>query len=785
MSIHHTRFAVKDLRRERTRWRTRQDHAAEPGVPARNENDWSGGGHLCPQEGQTGGMPERGRDQNRCFAVKDLVRTIDQLLSDNMSKAEIRMSVLDTVLRDNMSKENKFKEANAFELDEKNSTERWRAGMASVELNALEIRSVQVMDENCKFRMWVIPCAAATVIPTFDLKVWRRWEGSSGSSSENPGETDRTVVACLAECCGSRDDRLSWNLSRAKQCDAIQVDSMDPQGQDAPRSWKVKIKLKDGSLRLMNMQMAEMHRDLIAVSEVNDAGHDAFISRNQMCWNLILVLAPWNRARNLYVKCQQKRHYRNLQPGFRVHKKNYRWKKCSPKHSNAKYARNGRSYESARISSRWSLSAKVTENHETIRQLTSQLQQMQEQMNSMNDSGDFQDVESNYSVRLSHVSSQLAMIPSSLSMLSRDKRLPFDTGNHSGLQENVFWTSIFYVWFIQKSSSKNSIWRRAKKPAEGRRLFTQVKTDKIRAQVQCRHLQQGRRLRVLQDRWNCRRTTWSDSRDSNYRSCNSTHSLIHKRFWCRRFDSEIKWLHVRIFHRMLWCGSKKWRWLILWTSWNPRDQFVERIFQNFEMLDAKIASALNKIMQNSQFKKTVSLVEQKAQKEDRFLRGRQIAFMIYDYFRVIGAHDYWIALIFSLSLFMMITLRNSMNSVQDGTKFYYLCQRFHPMISWKSVQIENTWVRATQNRIGIVRHGDSSEDIDAQISKIEDDGEEKYRSETSITKLWRQARKNWNRSSGQESKGINRRWRRKRYLLPVERKRPVFERRPMQFPAWE
>ena len=124
MSIHHTRFAVKDLRRERTRWRTRQDHAAEPGVPARNENDWSGGGHLCPQEGQTGGMPERGRDQNRCFAVKDLVRTIDQLLSDNMSKAEIRMSVLDTVLRDNMSKENKFKEANAFELDEKNSTER-------------------------------------------------------------------------------------------------------------------------------------------------------------------------------------------------------------------------------------------------------------------------------------------------------------------------------------------------------------------------------------------------------------------------------------------------------------------------------------------------------------------------------------------------------------------------------------------------------------------------------------------------------------------------------------
>ena len=46
-------------------------------------------------------------------------------------------------------------------------------------------------------------------------------------------------------------------------------------------------------------------------------------------------------------------------------------------------------------------------------------------------------------------------------------------------------------------------------------------------------------------------------------------------------------------------------------------------FPNFGMLDARIASALNKIIQNSHFKKKVSLEEQKAQKEDRFLRGRQ------------------------------------------------------------------------------------------------------------------------------------------------------------------
>ena len=55
---------------------------------------------------------------------------------------------------------------------------------------------------------------------------------------------------------------------------------------------------------------------------------------------------------------------------------------------------------------------------------------------------------------------------------------------------------------------------------------------------------------------------------------------------------------------------------------------------DFEVLDAKIASALNRIIQNTHFKKKVSLEEQKAQKEDRFLRGRQIAYMICDNFRV-------------------------------------------------------------------------------------------------------------------------------------------------------
>ena len=55
---------------------------------------------------------------------------------------------------------------------------------------------------------------------------------------------------------------------------------------------------------------------------------------------------------------------------------------------------------------------------------------------------------------------------------------------------------------------------------------------------------------------------------------------------------------------------------------------------DFEVLDAKIASALNGIIHDTQFKRKVCLEEQKASKEDRFLRGRQIVYLIYEYFRV-------------------------------------------------------------------------------------------------------------------------------------------------------
>ena len=156
-------------------------------------------------------------------------------------------------------------------------------------------------------------------------------------------------------------------------------------------------------------------------------------------------------------------------------------------------------------------------------------------------------------------------------------------------------------------------------------------------------------------------------------------------------------------------------------------------FPNFEMLHVKIASALNKIIQSSQFKKKVSPEEQKAQKEDRFLRGRQIAFMIYDYFRVTCAHD----TVLDYADLFSVTLRwwhysgirykmwwsSSIVCVKHSIRWYILESLYNLRIR-ESAQLKTV--------LGIVRHGDSSKDIGSQRSEVENHGEEEYRSETSF-----------------------------------------------------
>ena len=192
-------------------------------------------------------------------------------------------------------------------------------------------------------------------------------------------------------------------------------------------------------------------------------------------------------------------------------------------------------------------------------------------------------MESKYCGRLSHVSIQLVTIPSSRSLLSRYKILPFDTWNISGLQENVF--GYQFSTFDSPRDHHRGIHPCA--PQRERESFPQATGS---GTIFARDDKQSRDT-IPMPTFARRPPTMSScipvdipqssmvGQQRQLRSCNSTNSPIHNRFLCGKFDSKPKSLPVLIFSRTLCCGSKKWRWLILWTSWNPRDQFMERIFQ--------------------------------------------------------------------------------------------------------------------------------------------------------------------------------------------------------------
>ena len=108
--------------------------------------------------------------------------------------------------------------------------------------------------------------------------------------------------------------------------------------------------------------------------------------------------------------------------------------------------------------------------------------------------------------------------------------------------------------------------------------------------------------------------------------------------------------------------------------------------------------------------------------------------MIYDYFRVTGAHD----TVLDYADFFSVTLRE--DNVQD-----FDTRRDEVSLSMSKIPSDDVLeslyelrIRESdqlKNRIRSVRYGDSSENIDVQLSKFENDGEEMYRSETQFTKL--------------------------------------------------
>ena len=143
---------------------------------------------------------------------------------------------------------------------------------------------------------------------------------------------------------------------------------------------------------------------------------------------------------------------------------------------------------------------------------------------------------------------------------------------------------------------------------------------------------------------------------------------------------------------------------------------------DFEVLDAKIASALNKIIHNSHFKRRVSLEEQKTQKEDRFLRG-----------------IHW--------------------------------RKSHLMTSWKDC---TNWEYESVTSSSPYY---SSKESWTWFSQIEDDGEKKYRARFTKQEFWGLEWKLWGERRGQESRDTTAWTKNSWRLLAMGNQRAVFKRK--------
>ena len=182
-----------------------------------------------------------------------------------------------------------------------------------------------------------------------------------------------------------------------------------------------------------------------------------------------------------------------------------------------------------------------------------------------------------------HVSSEPAMIPSSRTLLSRDKRLPIDTWNQSGLlrfygnQLSAFNSPRNHPQRIQSDDVQRN---QETVPDAGRTKIIHTCEDRLNQGTTPMPMTFATKPLTT----NCR---MSLELPQNFMVGQQRQQISELQFdkfpnpksfivWKIRFKTQVTTCSV--FHRMLCCGSKKWRWLIHWTSWNHRDQFVERNF---------------------------------------------------------------------------------------------------------------------------------------------------------------------------------------------------------------
>ena len=319
--------------------------------------------------------------------------------------------------------------------------------------------------------------------------------------------------------------------------------------------------------------------------------------------------------------------------------------------------------------------------------LSGRLQELQNEVNLMNDSKDFMDAESTCSGN-PHVTSPPGLFPKHppfegmlrpLYSSQRQDEEPPNIWDTSGISGNVFanpQTSSSAPYSQELNSSKWNPWRETTEEPIHKSIAEKSGRPKQDSDLRCQSGPSAKNS-VLSSGGDSSKNYGADQQRLQISDLHSDKFPTPATFscWKIRFKTEVCTCSQFPTEAMQWIKEVELADSV--DDLKSSCSTAGKNFPNFEMLDAEIASALNKIIQNSQFKKKVSLEEQKSHKEERFQRGRQIAFMIYDYFRVTGAPTlpFFTMPIYSLLLFMMTTFRNW---IQDGTKFYCRCHKSHP-----------------------------------------------------------------------------------------------------------
>ena len=287
---------------------------------------------------------------------------------------------------------------------------------------------------------------------------------------------------------------------------------------------------------------------------------------------------------------------------------------------------------------------KLIEDQNTILEITGKIQDLQNEINCMNDSKDFQDAESIRGGN-SHVTSRPVSFPPhpipegmlsrSIGMPSRREGPPSIWDTH-GISGNVF---------VNPDASSSAPYPQELNPwsssTEEPLHSSKVEESERRTQDQDQRCQSGQSAKnsVIFSGGDSSKNHGADQQRLQISDLHFDKFPTPATFacWKIRFKTEVCTCSQFPTEAVHWMKEVEMVDSVddLMSSSSTRGIHMP----NFEVLDARIASALNRIIHNSHFKRRISLEEQKAQKQDRFLRGRQIAHLIYEYFRVTGAND--------------------------------------------------------------------------------------------------------------------------------------------------